>query len=548
MNKLSLLSATKLPEHIRVDYPKLTAFLAAYYRFQETQTSIKDASDIDTVSAGFLKLYKDSMLRGFGDPTEISLRNFIYSNKDFLSKKGTDEAFEFFFRAYFDEEVTVIRPNYLVSSGARANVSFFVYVEKISGSIEEYDIVKIITANDIVRNGTISSSVISKTVTSLNNVFYLTDVGLKIYVNDRLIGTINSFIDSKTVELTADARLDLLNERFHLAGGFSTLVLNTTEVIQLDNDTYAVYFVPHSGFSFSVDDEVVVGNTFLGKVKPAPTKISIIEPGKFWQRGQIITVISRINGEKTLIKVLDVTPSGGIISAVVLHYAYPLTTEQYRVSSYAPIVSTTSDSNTFTRDLFDDGHYENSLEVYDNYSLSDSIVVSVVNTDDVNAYVGDDYPNEYFLQDYVGTLIGYDQFSLTSSGEVENQISQSAFNDLLLQDQQDIIDSYATFQISTGPWSSNYVTYENANGVLSNQNTKLHDNLKYQSYAYSIETKTDISKYRGSINLLHPAGTKFSATLLREFNALNTITLLGVTSLPITYIGLTGLETSTVIG
>jgi hypothetical protein len=46
----SILSVSKLPEHIRSEYPSLTTFIKEYYTYLERMDSISDASGFDTSS------------------------------------------------------------------------------------------------------------------------------------------------------------------------------------------------------------------------------------------------------------------------------------------------------------------------------------------------------------------------------------------------------------------------------------------------------------------------------------------------------------------
>lgn len=437
MKKLAFLSSTKIPEFIREEYPALVTFVEEYYRYLETLSSYEDITDIDNISDEYLKLYKDSVARGFGDPNYLSIRKFIYSNKDFFSKKGTPAAFEYFFKAYFGETITIRTPNYLIASGGEITGSYYFYVSISNGTVSEFDTLIVTT-------------------------------------------------DAGDVHLKID-RVELL-----------------------DSSHYALYFNPPRGFLNQVGNRVKVLNasniaTFNGLIIPTPYRIIPIIPGKYWQIGQVIILPSTGSGLPTIARVTRITPDGGIASIEVVQFEYPQTAIQYTISSFSSQNIGSSDFAELNTVEISEGVFEYTLDVHDNLvGLTDSI--TGVQTE----LGGDGYFSEsYQLEDYAGGVAVDQSSGLEEVGDYT-------------QDSPEWLESLATIQILTGPLARERYEYQSENSLISNQNTKLHDSLFFQAFAYSIETEQNIEDYRGSIDLIHPAGLKFSAILAKRFEVINT--------------------------
>lgn len=141
--KLSLLSSSKLPEYIRDEYPSLVLFIEKYYEFVASLDTINLAADFDTTANKYLSKHKDMYARGFTDPKNIDVRNFILNNKEFFSRKGTPDAFVYFFRAFFGEDIQVTTPNYLVASGGEVVGNNFIHMRTRFGTVNVSDFVRV---------------------------------------------------------------------------------------------------------------------------------------------------------------------------------------------------------------------------------------------------------------------------------------------------------------------------------------------------------------------------------------------------------------------
>jgi hypothetical protein len=511
MKKLALLSDNKFPEFIREEYPNLIAFVKAYYRFLEQSKTVGEVSELDTTSIDYLRLYKNTVARGFSDPKNMSVRDFISSNKEFFSRKGTADAFKFFFKAYFGDNVDVIKPDYIVASGAEATGDFFFYVKTISGALVEHDPIVVSTQAEISIGGGITTSKLSKNVSCTREVFKPSFVGYSIFINSTFVGIIDVVTDGANVVLTNNARVDAEGLAFHLASGYSKNKINVVRTEQLDANTTAIYFIPQVGYSAQIGDKVTVTKnnaiTFVGSIKATPYRIVPLTPGSGWRLGQVIQFPSNVSGgSSTIARVTKISETSGLEALEIIQYGYPMSAEQYSISSFRSIADNSSNSTAFEQEQQDDGHYEQALSIYDNtVDSGDSIVVSLVDISSPDAYFGEDY----YLEDFHGTLQAYAPF--------RDPVQESQ-----TQDPEEIAESYATMRVLTGALAKEKTKYYSDASIISNQNSRVHDSLYYQAFAYKIQTEVDISEYRGSLDLIHPAGTKFSALLVKKFEVLNT--------------------------
>lgn len=445
MNKLALLSSSKLPAFIREEYPALVLFIEAYYRYLETQETITTASDIDETITKYVNMYKSELARGFGTPNQVSVVEFIRHNKEFFSRKGTPDAFRYFFRTFFNEEITITNPHYLIASGGEISSHYFFYVTVTSGEI-------------------------------------------------------------------------VLGDTLVLSHGVNSHNLVIDKIEQLDPTTVELYFVParamfganthqslptHDSYECRVYDSL--GNTtFYGMTKEPMTRISIQNPGKYWQYGQIIIFTSAdVNGTDTIARVSRVLPGGGIGSIEIIEQGYPHTPGQFYTTSPFSIRPAAT------------GSYSVEITQESPQILHHTLTIADAVDSFAETITGLRQPGDYFLESYVdityaaGIGFAYESaISGTPQTETVTDISYQAW-----------LDSRATLSLEFGSMTRHRPVYLSEKSLLSNQNCKLHDSLYYQAHSYVIETTTNIQDYRGSLDLIHPAGLKFFAQLNKTFEA-----------------------------
>jgi hypothetical protein len=132
--KLPFLAVDKLPEHIRESYPQLVTFVQKYYEFLDTLETIRGNLDLDSAALKFVKLQNLSYARGFNTPQSLDVVEFVRNNKAFFAAKGNEQAFIFFFKAFFGEDITVVKPRYIIASGGKFSQKSFITFTTIFGS------------------------------------------------------------------------------------------------------------------------------------------------------------------------------------------------------------------------------------------------------------------------------------------------------------------------------------------------------------------------------------------------------------------------------
>ena len=431
-NLTSILSVSKLPEYVRSEYPALSTFVKEYYTYLERMESVSDASGLDSASDKYLERYKDMVLRGFGTPKFMDMRKFISNSKEMFKLKGTDEAFKYFFRAYFGEEIEIKPSTYLVASGGDISGATFFHCEVMFGTLEPL------------------------------------------------------------VELT------IVNS----AGDFKILV---DTAIFVDEEVYRITFRVPRGFKSNIGD-ICLGydadhnKTFQGIILPSPSRMVVVNPGKYWKRGQLLTFPAIDDGDNdidndtaTLARVRTVDTNTGIASLEIIQHGYPHYTDQsYTVSPFE-------------------------------FRPSGSIIVYAQTVSEYNAGVPSSYNHVLNISDNIDPLSDA-VFGELTDGTTWNIVSvnstpvtKSVSNDTNTYERW--LESRATVRIEMSSIGREFQVYRTNDSLLSDENTKLHDNLYYQAFAYSLISNQDLQEYKGSIDLIHPAGMKFHALMTKIFEA-----------------------------
>lgn len=311
--------------------------------------------------------------------------------------------------------------------------------------------------------------------------------------------------------------------------------LDIIKVDTLEDGTVVAYFVVPRGFINAVGNVVEVINgtvtKFYGTVKRTPYRVVPLVKGKNWQAGQVLSFPSVIGNTPLIAKVTRVNSDSGVEALDVIQYGAPIRIDTFVVSSLNSISNTVTDYTEFDSVQTSEGVFTHTLGITDFISnLGDTIAVNAVIYNSA-FYFGNTGTGRYFLEDYAGTQPVYQvndpvyNYTVTHPGYDANTLAQSN----------------ATFKILYGALAKERHFYISEQSILSNQNTKMHDNLYYQAFAYSIETKQDIGDYLGSLDLIHPAGHKFSAVLNKENLELNTgITVANFNNWPNPAIALNG--------
>lgn len=117
-NKLSLLVPSHIPDYVSEFYPIFITFVTKYYEWleqqgnpQEVLQNIQLNRDIDTTVSSLTTKFLSTYIPNFPQSYEASEEILVKYFRDFYERKGSLASFDFFFRAFFNDEVTISRPS-----------------------------------------------------------------------------------------------------------------------------------------------------------------------------------------------------------------------------------------------------------------------------------------------------------------------------------------------------------------------------------------------------------------------------------------------------
>ena len=137
--KLSTLVANQFPEFIQEEYPALTSFIEAYYKFLE-QTNTRNLSsyrDIDETLDAFIVHFKNELnYNGFYTAPEND-RFILKKIKEIYSAKGSEESYRLLFKLLFNKDVEIYYPykSVLRASDGKWNQDNSLFIVPTSGDI-----------------------------------------------------------------------------------------------------------------------------------------------------------------------------------------------------------------------------------------------------------------------------------------------------------------------------------------------------------------------------------------------------------------------------
>lgn len=117
-NKLSLFLPNQIPEYVQEFYPLFVIFVTKYFEWLEQQGNPQDIiqtiqlnRDIDTVADDlvlrFLTNYMPELPNSFTADKELVVKYM----RDFYERKGSENSFKFFFKAFFNDDIEITRPS-----------------------------------------------------------------------------------------------------------------------------------------------------------------------------------------------------------------------------------------------------------------------------------------------------------------------------------------------------------------------------------------------------------------------------------------------------
>ncbi|MDX8383200.1 MAG: hypothetical protein R8M45_03895 [Ghiorsea sp.] len=117
IENLSLLLDRAIPEHIRESDPGFVDFIKAYLAFQDDTRSpfhviqkLLLDSDIDSSFVEFIDYYHSTHAKYLPEKTLADKLKIVKHLREIYAVKGTEESYRWFFRTYYNEEITIYYP------------------------------------------------------------------------------------------------------------------------------------------------------------------------------------------------------------------------------------------------------------------------------------------------------------------------------------------------------------------------------------------------------------------------------------------------------
>jgi hypothetical protein len=339
--------ASVLPRYLLEDQALIIPFLEAYYEWLgkpgnplSAGANIPNYSNIDTTKAEFVQFFKNTFLTDFPDVIASSKTLLIKHILDFYKSKGTEKAFELFFRAIYNKPVEFYYPrNDLLrpSNGKWETVSSM----KVHYSGETSDVFKLISKSIYGET--------SKTWARVNNIIcylvgtakvaelFVEDIeGSGFQPNETIRCEVSPGIFIRVTISSAVNRVEIISgghdfvpgETIEVPVSFSSkCLLNVKSVL---GGVVSSIIVMTPGSNYAVGDKVVFDNTKTGgggaraivesvTVNGNISSIRIIDAGNGYFKSPNVTissatgsgasVLANISGNGS-VKELDIIGSG----------------------------------------------------------------------------------------------------------------------------------------------------------------------------------------------------------------------------------------------
>lgn len=344
--KTQLLVRSQLPEFIANDYPKFVEFLKAYYTFVSNNynISVENLRDADNTSTALLGFLRKELLKNF--PTAaINERKLITTIRQLYSRKGNLDSIKLLFKLFFNDSVIIRQPGSQIlraSDGKwfQYNIITLSQInwDKVSSDISRgavqiqpyknlFDtVVSTYKVGDINRSGTVTSAdALAVSQYSLNpqNVTPTQKTHIETILIPTLLGNpnFNEYLFSSLDEtdiVPEVSRLVIENKFGRFTPSISKFEVEENKRIRLFFKSYTnLEVIRGQQISITGEDGSVV---FTGLHYASTNDLKIINPGKNWQRGQVITIPGSV--KDTIARVVEIDSQGGLVRVEVLENGF----------------------------------------------------------------------------------------------------------------------------------------------------------------------------------------------------------------------------------
>lgn len=345
-NKTQLLVRSQLPEFIANDYPKFVEFLKAYYTFVSNNYNIgvealRDADNTSTALLGFLR---KELLKNF--PTAaINERKLITTIRQLYSRKGNLDSIKLLFKLFFNDSVIIRQPGSQILKASdgkwfQYNIITLSQInwEKVSGDIlraavkiEPYKtrfdtVVNTYKVGDVNRSGSVTSAdalAVSRYSLNPQNVTPTQKTHIESVLIPTLFGNPNFseylFSSLNEADIVPEiSRLVIENKFGRFTPTISKFEIEENKKLRLFFKSYTnLEVIRGQQISITGEDGSVV---FTGRHVASTNALRVINPGKNWQRGQIITVPGSL--KDTIARVVEIDSQGGLVRVEVLENGF----------------------------------------------------------------------------------------------------------------------------------------------------------------------------------------------------------------------------------
>ena len=422
--KLSSLVASQVPEFVRSDHQSFVAFLEAYYDYLEsTQQNLENLRDLDKTLDSFIRYFKDELASKLPYST-VDQRFLMEHIKEHYGAKGSEASYKLLFRILFGKEVSIDYPakQMLRASDGKWNQDVSIFCKILSGNPNDPigKIVDVVTPNKIIRVLVDRRQYVEVEV---DRVVKVADNVYEYFIDRRFFGGIN-------VGDRIRYRDDINNVYF------SAEILSTTSTLE----------VQKKGAGFKVGD---------------------------------LYNIKNFDGYGSIMKIVRVDGTGGILQAQLIKYGIGYTTDfTTTVSSIGGQEAGSTAGTTIQRiDVPQSGGTLTNLSITDRMDgFSES---GTINTADYWS------PN-YADGAYAGLVMR--EFGISNVDASATTIEP------------------AIIKCTLGPLAKYPGYYINNDGFLDDA-IFIQDSRYYQAYSYVVKIDEALDSYKTAVkNLIHPAG------------------------------------------
>lgn len=426
--KLYSIVAAQFPEFVRNDYPKFIAFVEAYYKF----LSEYEVADVET------------------------LRNLDTAYNSFLM----------YFRKELNDNTpfTAVNEKFIISKAKQ--------IHSAKGSEEAFKILFRLLFNEQISVRYPSEQILRSSDGVWSQENFIT--------TNQVFGSIPDNV-----------------EYIHINNNSGNFKLKINRVESITNSISRLYYDSYRRVIYEDNQEIKIYDEvnnleYVGKIIPSPAKISVIDGGEAWQKGQVIIIPGSVRN--TIARITETGENGSIRNIEILDHGYIHAENQSIIVSPYPNKPLSSTVDYISEVVsISPLVYHHTLNITDYTDGTTDTIVGVSDTVDNNSY----FLENFIERGYNGRIV------ISKSQTIGYAPSTGQIFDISLSDW---FNSRAILVLQNENVVKTKGYFNSERGQVSNQNIILEDNYYYQPYSYVIDTEQTIEKYDNIIPSIRPSG------------------------------------------